>query len=39
MFSTVLTCLDGYPRSASAGLRLLRGFEGREVHSRSDHGL
>lgn len=38
MFSTTLTCLDGYPRSASAGLRLLRGWRGREVHDRRQHG-
>ncbi|WP_259722769.1 MULTISPECIES: NRAMP family divalent metal transporter [unclassified Synechococcus] len=39
MFSTTLTCLDGYPRSASAGLRLLRGFRGRDVQNQSDHSL
>ncbi|MCT0219631.1 divalent metal cation transporter [Synechococcus sp. CS-1329] len=39
MFSTTLTCLDGYPRSASAGLRLLRGCRGRDVQDRGDHSL
>ena len=31
MFSTALTCLDGYPRSASASVRLWRGHRGRAV--------
>ncbi len=39
MLSTSLTCLDGYPRSASAGLRLLRGHRGRQVHDRRDQQL
>ena len=39
MFSTSLTCLDGYPRAASAGVRLLRGFRGEAVHDRRDHQL
>ncbi|WP_323246547.1 NRAMP family divalent metal transporter [Synechococcus sp. CCY9202] len=39
MFSTTLTCLDGYPRSTSAGFRLLRGFRGHAVHDRRDHGI
>ncbi len=39
MFSTTLTCLDGYPRSLSAGLRLLRGFRGRDVQNSTEHGL
>jgi Mn2+/Fe2+ NRAMP family transporter len=39
MASTSLTCLDGYPRSASAGVRLLRGFAGPAVHDRRDHQL
>ena len=39
MFSTSLTCLDGYPRAASAGVRLLRGFRGEAVHNRLDHQL
>jgi Mn2+/Fe2+ NRAMP family transporter len=37
MASTSLTCLDGYPRSVSAGVRLLRGFAGPAVHDRRDH--
>ena len=37
MASTSLTCLDGYPRAASAGVRLLRGFTGQAVHDRRDH--
>ncbi len=37
MFSTSITCLDGYPRAASAGVRLLRGFSGQAVHERRDH--
>jgi Mn2+/Fe2+ NRAMP family transporter len=39
MFSTSITCLDGYPRAASAGVRLLRGFAGQAVHDRRDHQL
>jgi Mn2+/Fe2+ NRAMP family transporter len=39
MFSTSITCLDGYPRAASAGVRLLRGFTGEAVHDRRDHQL
>ncbi len=39
MFSTSITCLDGYPRAASAGVRLLRGFSGEAVHDRRDHQL
>ena len=39
MASTSITCLDGYPRAASAGVRLLRGFAGQAVHSRRDHQL
>jgi len=39
MASTSLTCLDGYPRAASAGVRLLRGFAGQAVHDRRDHQL
>jgi Mn2+/Fe2+ NRAMP family transporter len=39
MVSTSLTCLDGYPRAASAGVRLLRGFRGQAVHDRRDHQL
>jgi len=39
MFSTSITCLDGYPRAASAGVRLLRGFTGPAVHDRRDHQL
>ncbi|WP_259721488.1 hypothetical protein [Synechococcus sp. CS-1328] len=39
MFSTTLTCLDGYPRSTSAGFRLLRGFRGHAVHDRREHGI
>ena len=39
MVSTSLTCLDGYPRAASAGVRLLRGFTGPAVHDRRDHQL
>jgi len=39
MFSTTLTCLDGYPRSVSAGLRLLRSYRGEEVQSSSQHSL
>lgn len=39
MFSTALTCLDGYPRSASASVQLLRGRRGTAVHDRRDHQL
>jgi Mn2+/Fe2+ NRAMP family transporter len=39
MASTSFTCLDGYPRSASAGVRLLRGHTGHAVHQRRDHQL
>ena len=39
MFSTSITCLDGYPRAASAGVRLLRGFAGQAMHDRRDHQL
>jgi Mn2+/Fe2+ NRAMP family transporter len=39
MASTSLTCLDGYPRSVSAGVRLLRNFAGPAVHNRRDHQL
>jgi Mn2+/Fe2+ NRAMP family transporter len=39
MFSTSITCLDGYPRAASAGVRLLRGFAGKAVQDRRDHQL
>ena len=39
MFSTALTCLDGYPRSASACVRLLKGHRGKAVHDRRDHQL
>lgn len=39
MFSTAITCLDGYPRSASAGVRLLQGFQGREVQDTGEQSL
>ncbi|MEO1002516.1 MAG: divalent metal cation transporter [Cyanobacteria bacterium J06638_7] len=39
MASTSLTCLDGYPRSAAAGVRVLRGFRGQAVQDRREHQL
>jgi Mn2+/Fe2+ NRAMP family transporter len=39
MFSTVLTCLDGYPRSASASVRLLQGHTGMAVLSTNSQRL
>ncbi|MFL2672175.1 MAG: NRAMP family divalent metal transporter [Prochlorococcaceae cyanobacterium] len=39
MFSTVLTCLDGYPRSASASVRLLRGHRGMAVLNTNNQRL
>ena len=39
MFSTALTCLDGYPRSASAAVLLWRGHEGRSVLNTSHQKL
>lgn len=39
MFSTGLTCLDGYPRSASAALRLWKGHEGRDVLNAASQRL
>ena len=39
MFSTVLTCLDGYPRSASASVRLLQGHSGMAVLNNNNQRL
>ena len=39
MFSTVLTCLDGYPRSASASVRLLQGHSGMAVLNNNHQRL
>ena len=39
MFSTVLTCLDGYPRSASASVRLLQGRRGMAVLNNNNQRL
>lgn len=36
MASTTITCLDGYPRSTSAGVRLLRGKRGHAVQNHAD---
>jgi Mn2+/Fe2+ NRAMP family transporter len=39
MFSTALTCLDGYPRSASAAVLIWNGEKGRNVLNKANQRL
>jgi len=39
MFSTTLTCLDGYPRSAAASIQILRGQSGAAVYNQRQQQL